>query len=357
MMEKKILLIEDNVDMLDNIAEILELANYSVFKASNGKEGIKLAKESKPDLILCDIMMPELDGYGVLKILTENESLSTIPFIFMSAKAEKTDFREGMRLGADDYLTKPFEDVQLLEAIEMRLKKNRGGAHEKNIHDLHVNSIDSLYNLNKAKEALQELFKNGEEIHFDKKECIFHAGNVPRHLFFVKNGKVKTSLFNDDGKEFISGLYAENNYLGLIDLFSSKTYLESAKFISGGICISIRKEDFLKELYANKDLAMYVFTKLNFSINIRKERLMHLAYDSVRKRTADSLVWLDEIYNTKNEYPYKISFTREDLASMVGTAKESLIRTLSSFKEEGLIDTNTSEITIFSSEKLKDIIA
>ena len=84
---------------------------------------------------------------------------------------------------------------------------------------------------------------------------------------------------------------------------------------------------------------------------------MHMAYDSVRKRTADSLVWLDEIYNTKNEYPYKISFTREDLASMVGTAKESLIRTLSSFKEEGLIDTNTSEITIFSSEKLKDIIA
>jgi CRP-like cAMP-binding protein len=154
-----------------------------------------------------------------------------------------------------------------------------------------------------------------------KKNVFSTAGNVPRHLFFVKNGKVKTSLFNEDGKEFISGLYAENDYLGLIDLFSSKTYLESAKFISGGVCISIRKEDFLKELYANKDLAMYIFTKLNFSVNIRKERLMHMAYDSVRKRTADCLIWLDEIYNTKNEYPYKISFTREDLACYGGNSQ------------------------------------
>ena len=84
---------------------------------------------------------------------------------------------------------------------------------------------------------------------------------------------------------------------------------------------------------------------------------MHLAYDSVRKRTADCLLWLNELYNTNQDVPFKIVFSREDLAAMVGTAKESLIRTLSSFKDEGLIDTNTSEITIYSKEKLKDLIA
>lgn len=356
-MESKILVIEDNVDMLDNIAEILELANYDVLKAKNGKEGINLAKKEKPNLILCDIMMPELDGYGVLKIVSESSELKNIPFIFMSAKAEKSDFREGMRLGADDYLTKPFEDLQLLEAIETRLKKGGGRAQKaETIAASNISSIDSLYNKNKAKQDFTKLFKEKTLENYEKKDTIYHSGNVPRHLYYVESGMVKTSMFNDDGKEFITGLYGEGQFVGLIDLFSNQNYAESAKFISKGSCACIAREDFLKAIYENKDLALYVYTKLHFSVNIRKDRLMHLAYDSVRKRTADCLLWLNDIYNTNGEFPFAISFAREDLAAMVGTAKESLIRTLSSFKDEGLIDTNTSEITIYSDQKLKDLI-
>src|SRR6187455_1002867 len=121
---KRILLIEDNLEVRENTSEILVLANYNVITAENGKTGVELAQTAKPDLIICDIMMPELDGYGVLHILSKNEITAGIPFIFLTAKTEKTDIRKGMNLGADDYLTKPFDDTDLLNAIEARLRKN-----------------------------------------------------------------------------------------------------------------------------------------------------------------------------------------------------------------------------------------
>lgn len=123
-MEKKILLIEDNADVRENTQEILELSGYKVISAENGRVGAALAQTELPDLIICDIMMPELDGYGVLHLLGHSPETATIPFIFLTAKAEKSDMRKGMLLGADDYLTKPFDDVELLQAVEVRLHKN-----------------------------------------------------------------------------------------------------------------------------------------------------------------------------------------------------------------------------------------
>ena len=123
-MSKKILVIEDNPEVRENIVEILSLDGYDVLAAENGKIGVEAALAQTPDLILCDIMMPVLDGFGVLKILNKNVATHHIPFVFLTAKAEKEDFRRGMGLGADDYITKPFDDTELLEAIEMRLAKS-----------------------------------------------------------------------------------------------------------------------------------------------------------------------------------------------------------------------------------------
>src|SRR6187401_3050466 len=120
---KTILLIEDNEDVRENTAEILELANYKVLTAPDGKEGVELAKQTTPDLIICDIMMPGLDGYGVLHLINKDSALSSVPFIFLTAKAERSDLRKGMELGADDYITKPFDKTELLNAVESRLKK------------------------------------------------------------------------------------------------------------------------------------------------------------------------------------------------------------------------------------------
>ena len=122
-MSKTILVIEDNNEIRENTAEILELAGYKTITAENGRQGVDLALKNKPDVIVCDIMMPELDGYGVLHLLRKNAGTESVPFIFLTAKTERSDFRKGMEMGADDYITKPFDENELLSAVELRLKQ------------------------------------------------------------------------------------------------------------------------------------------------------------------------------------------------------------------------------------------
>lgn len=121
----KILLIEDQPQMRENVALILELNGFDVTTAEDGRQGVVKARAERPDLILCDVMMPELDGYGVLHLLRKEESMRAVPFIFLTAKGEKQEQRTGMNLGADDYLTKPCSEADLLSAIQVRLRRNR----------------------------------------------------------------------------------------------------------------------------------------------------------------------------------------------------------------------------------------
>jgi DNA-binding NarL/FixJ family response regulator len=120
---KKILVIEDEPEMRRNLTTILRLENFHALPAAGGRIGIELAKKEKPDLILCDVMMPELDGYGVIAALRADSETVTIPFIFLTAKGEKPDIRAGMNLGADDYLIKPVAKPDILAAIRSRLER------------------------------------------------------------------------------------------------------------------------------------------------------------------------------------------------------------------------------------------
>ena len=120
---KRILIIEDELEMLRNLTTILRLEKFRPLSAENGRVGVDLAKKQKPDLILCDVMMPGLDGYGVIAALRADAETVTIPFIFLTAKAEKLDIRAGMNLGADDYITKPVAKADLLAAIHSRLER------------------------------------------------------------------------------------------------------------------------------------------------------------------------------------------------------------------------------------------
>jgi len=121
---KKILVIEDEPEMRRNICMLLRYQNYAPIAAANGREGVEVARRENPDLILCDVMMPELDGHGVLRELQGNPDLARTPFIFLTAKGEKDDWRAGMDLGADDYLTKPVANADLVRAIEARLRRS-----------------------------------------------------------------------------------------------------------------------------------------------------------------------------------------------------------------------------------------
>jgi DNA-binding NarL/FixJ family response regulator len=121
---KKILIIEDEPEMRRNLATILKFEKFKVAEAANGAEGMELARKEIPDLVLCDIMMPALDGHAVLRALRADPKMVTVPFIFLTAKGEKADQRSGMNLGADDYLTKPVAKGELLGAINARLKRS-----------------------------------------------------------------------------------------------------------------------------------------------------------------------------------------------------------------------------------------
>jgi DNA-binding NarL/FixJ family response regulator len=132
-MASKILIIEDQASMRKNIAFILEMEGYKICAAANGKEGVEVARAQKPDLILCDVMMPELDGYGVIQALRQDAAFATTPFIFLTAKSDRNDVRTGMNFGADDYLTKPVVHEELMAAVRSRL--DRASVVKSAIHD------------------------------------------------------------------------------------------------------------------------------------------------------------------------------------------------------------------------------
>src|SRR5690606_6604884 len=203
-MSQTILLIEDNQEMAENIGGILRLAHYKVISAPNGKIGVELAQQQHPDLILCDIMMPQLDGYGVLHILNKDEDTADIPFIFLTAKTDKADMRNGMNLGADDYITKPFDGYDLLKVIEIRLKKKEQQKASRG-NDLY--NITSFFNKAREQKEFQKLSENRPIRHFKKKEFIFMEGQTPSDLYYIVKGEVKTYKVNYDGKELITGLH------------------------------------------------------------------------------------------------------------------------------------------------------
>jgi CRP-like cAMP-binding protein/FixJ family two-component response regulator len=347
-MDKTILLIEDNKDVRENTAEILELANYKVRTAPNGKEGIRQVQIKKPDLIICDIMMPELDGYGVLHILGKDVETSSIPFIFLTAKTEKSDFRKGMTMGADDYLTKPFDDTELLNVVEARFRKSEILKAE------FAKTAEGLSDFIDQARGMEELTKISAECKprkYSKREGIYIEGNHPSGVYFINKGKVKTYKSNADAKEYITGLFKEGDFFGYNSLLEDTTYADSAMALEDTEVVLIPKEDFFALLFNNRDVATKFIKMLSDSVAEKEELLIKLAYNSVRKRLAEALMTLSERYKKGGEL-FSMAIPREDLASMVGTATETVIRTLTDFKEEKLVDVNSSTITILAPEKL-----
>lgn len=348
----KILLIEDNPDMRENTAEILELAGYEVMTAEHGKRGVQLAGEVDPELIICDIMMPELDGYGVLHMLSRNPKTAGIPFIFLTAKAEKADFRKGMNLGADDYLTKPFEDVELLDAIEMRKKK------VESINSLNVGNeaeLTQFVDEVRAKGALDMLAEDREKRTYKPKDLIFEEGHNSYYLYFINSGRIKTYKTNEDAKEYVEGLYKAGDFIGYNALLKDSPYVDSAMALEESEVILIPKEDFLALMYNNRDVSHKFIRLLSRDLAEKEEQLLHLAYDTVRKRVADALMRLYDKYQEQDKEEFKISLSRDNLASIVGTSKECVIRVLSEFKSEGLLNTRQSEIEILKPEGIRGI--
>lgn len=349
---KIILLIEDSDDIRETTAEILELANYKVLTAENGKIGVEIANKTKPDLVVCDIMMPVLDGYGVLHIFSQSPELQNIPFIFLTAKTDRSDLRKAMDMGADDYLTKPFQEVELLNAIESRLKKV-----EKFLKSFQntQESIEDFYQNATQYVDLSSLSVDRKVSIIKKKQIIYSEGDEPIRFFFLKSGKIKTYQANQDGKEFITGLYNSGDFFGHISIIENTEYQESSETLEECEIIGIPKHDFLELITRNQLIANQFIKMLANDIQEKEKQLMQIAYNSIRKRTADALIMLSKKYKNESQENFAMKISRDDLASVVGTATESLIRTLSDFKTNNLIEINGSEIKILDEKKLVNL--
>lgn len=349
---KKILLIEDNIDILNNTAEILELSNYKVFLAENGKTGVEQAIKNKPDLIICDIMMPLLDGFGVLHAVHKNEAIKNTPFIFLTAKTDRQDFRKGMELGADDYITKPFSGTELLNAVDSRLKKidlikddliASQEALQKEAHDAD-NAIDLV------------TFTEGRNTNrYKKKQVIYSEGNHPNCLYYILKGKVKVSRTNDEGKEFVTELFSPGDFMGYIALLEGTVYQDTAKALEETELAVIPREEFEELINKNLEVTHKFIHLLANDVTEKENQLLGIAYNSLRKKVAEALLLLQNKYQKKKGEKFMIDINRDSLATIAGTAKESLIRTISDFKTEKLIDIENGNIVIINQKKLEQL--
>ncbi len=337
---KKILVIEDNKDVRENIVEILTLSGYNAISAQNGKEGISSVFTFKPDLILCDVMMPELDGFGVMKILQSNVQFSHIPLIFLTAKTEKADLRKGMSLGAVDYITKPFDDTDLITSIELRLQKAENNANINANHFLNLEHLPKEYVINK----LTEICSQADVLNMRKKDTLFSEGQHPRYIYLILSGKVRVVQTNDIGKELTIRIIKENELCGFLDPINNKDYTKSAYVLEDCSYKQISVKDFLHLIVTDQQFGLSMLKFMSLYINVLENEVIDQAYSSVRRKVANALVYCFQANNGNAD----IHILREELASIAGSAKETVIRTLSDFKQEKLIDINDQSIVILN---------
>lgn len=348
---KRLLLIEDDTVLRENTAELLELSDYEVRTAPNGRVGVELAKEYLPDLIICDIMMPELDGYGVLSELSQNDKTNSIPFIFLSAKTEHRDIRKGMELGADDYLTKPFEEVELIGAIESRLAKVailKAKPPEDALPGR--DEADKVSDIHQLKNFIDD---NGREETYKSGDTIFVEGSVSNTAYLILEGVVKTHKLDPMGKEFITAIYKADDFFGFTSFAKSTLHEESATAIEDTTLTAISTDALTTLMNENQDLALELMQYLSENLSEAREQLLEMAYGSVRKKTARTILKFAERLDADEKG--NIHILRSDLASVAGMATETLIRALSSFKKEGLIAIQGRNIRILDMDKLKRV--
>jgi len=347
---RKVLLIDDDADFRESVAEILQLSNYLTLTAEDGKTGVEKALKEKPDLIICDVSMPHMDGFSVLHILSRHPETVAIPFIFMTGKNELTDIRKGMGMGADDYLVKPFDESDLLNSIEMRLSKTNAGKGK--LTETQQNIVTFI----KEIRLCDNTPKHSTDISvqkYKKKHILYSEGQKASTVYFVVSGKVKEFMINEEGKELITNMYAKGDFIGYTTILENTFYNETAQIIEDAELLLIPKKDFLQLINNNIQVANEFIGMLSHNLLAKDQKLLQLAYSSLRKKVATGIIEvIDKFKDQRNGKPI-IEISREDLANVVGAAQESLSRTLKEFKNEQLIDMFEGNIVVLNDKKLR----
>ena len=349
---KTVLVIEDDLALRENTAEILELSKYKVITASNGIKGVALAEKHQPDIIVCDIMMPELDGYGVFNMLSKKKSSQNIPFVFLSVKGEKEDIRKGMNLGADDYITKPFTDEDLIRVVESRIERSYKSQSSQRKSSIVIPEVidDEIKTLNDLKNFFED---NGVLFEFNKDDIIYREGDHTNYIYLIKKGAVKCYQIDEQGKELVTALFKEDDLFGYTSFTHNAPHKETSVAIQTTKLYGISIIEFMNILDNNHKVVLELIELLADNLSTLKDQLLEMAYSSVNKKTATTILKFAEKINRKPGDPIKIS--RSDLASVAGIASETFVRALTILKNEGIVEADGKNFKVIDLEKLRKI--
>jgi CRP/FNR family transcriptional regulator, cyclic AMP receptor protein len=353
-----ILLIEEDENIRLNVSEILTLAKYKVITVSNGKEGIETARTEHPDLIISDFQMPAMDGLGVLNDLKKDPGTKDTPFIFLTSKNEDGDPSQYINLGPDDFITKPFGGHDLLNAVENRIRRNEFISNGHGSGFLPVTDLNTSVNGSKAaaKSPLDLLIESSDIIEYKKKQVIYKEGSMPRFLYFIKSGKVKTFKSHKDGKDLVISLFGEGDFIGYALLLEGSYHIETAQTIEECEIVMIPKKRIEDLLTNNSQVTKKFMNLLAQNLMEKEQQVLGFAYNTLRKKVAEALISFEKKYHTHKDEKFSIVIGRNELASIAGTATESLIRTLTEFKEEKLIEMDKGIITIINESRLQHLL-
>lgn len=346
---KKILLIEEQQETANNLRELLSLSNYTVLSAADGRQGVRMAVAEKPDLVISDVDLPVLDGYGVIHALQQYPETRGIPVIILTTLTEKDDFRKAMMAGADDYLSKPYDGIELLRSIDTCLEKHR---HRVLDHPSDAPAAPG------TTEGIEQAWHPGDRDlrYLRKKTPLYSEGQRASRVWYIVKGKVKTFLVHGDGKELITHIYGPGDCVGYIAAVGGGGYTDNAQVLEDAALIIISRLEFLDILGSDSALSQQLIRWLARNAAESEAGLLNLAYSSLRKKVANAILGLyDHFHSTKDDRCF-ITVSRDNLAALVGSAPESLTRTLSDFKREKLIDITDGRIYLLEVDKLRNII-
>lgn len=296
--------------------------------------------------------MPKLDGYGVLRALENIPEMIGTPFVFITGNTKKTDFRKGMDLGADDYLTKPFSGDDLLRIVAARLKKNRL---LKESFENNADSENTIINTNPTQHGLSVLLDNRTIKKIRKNDMLFSERDCAFYLYFIISGKIKIFKSNEWGKEYIVDIYKEGDFLGYSAIIEDSNHKESAIAIENSEVALVPKQDFLQLLQSNNEVSMKFMKLISNNSSKAADKLLKLAYDSARKRVAEAIIFVSKKYEIEGKNELTFTMLRENISALCGISPESVSRSLADFKEEKLIESHSGSIKIIDLKKLESI--
>lgn len=348
----KLLLITGNEAASENICKLPQFLGYETFSTPNGMKGIEIAKNEKPSLIICDVSLPDIDGYCVTNILNKNPLTQNIPVLILNFSVEpNTHINE--KNGHDSLLSATKESEMLVSATK-RDANNGKSENKEYFHNL--DNLLQLLSSTSPDKTANDLATGYRTRSFNKRENIYFEGDIPNMVYLVKKGKIKTVKLGPEGKEFIVGIHEKGEFFGYIAVLEDSIYPDTAVAAEESEVLLIPKDDFLSLINSDQQLGRHFIKLLANDISDIEERLMTLAFNSVRARVAGALLQLKKKHhNKKDSSSYTLHVSRDDLAGLIGTTTESLIRTLTDFKHENIVDTDIGEIKILDTKALEKI--